>query len=79
MDPENSTLEYKAYINEIDITNSNDLWVKFYPKERKFAGKALKNLYLNEYTIKVVASDGFSEASDSFAIKLDEMPFLLLI
>ena len=79
MDPENSSIEYKAYIDEIDITNSIDLWIKFYPKERKFAGKASKNLYLNKYTIKVVASDGFSEASDSFTIKLDEMPFLLLI
>jgi hypothetical protein len=79
VDPENSTIEYKAYIDEIEITNSNDLWIKFYPKERKFAGKASKNLYFNEYTIKVLATDGFSEASDSFTIKLNEMPFLLLI
>jgi hypothetical protein len=65
-------------VNNIDITNSNDLWIKFYPKERKFIGKAPKALYLNSFKIKVVASDGFSEVSDVFTVKLNEMPLLLL-
>ena len=72
-------ITYKAFVNNIDITNSNDLWIKFYPKERKFIGKAPKTLYLDSFTINVVASDGFSEVWDVFSIKLNEMPIIMLV
>jgi hypothetical protein len=78
-DPENNVISYKAYVKNIDITNSNDLWIKFYPKERKFIGKAPRTLYLDSLTVKVIASDGFSEVGDVFTIKLNEMPLILFI
>lgn len=46
VDPEDNDITYKATIENTDLTNPNDLWFKFYPKERKFIGKAPKSLYL---------------------------------
>ena len=64
-------ITYKAFLNNIDITSSNDLWIKFYPKDLKIIGYAPKALYMDYFTIKVIASDGYSEASDVFTIKLN--------
>ena len=56
------------------MTNCDSCWIKFYPLDRKFVGKAPQELYRNDYTIKVTASNGFVEISDSFTIKLYLMP-----
>ncbi len=46
IDPENSKIIYNAFIQNINLTSSSsEIWLKFLPNERKFIGKASKNLF----------------------------------
>lgn len=58
---------------------TNDNWLNFFAKERKFVGKPPRNLFYETFEVEVKASDGYFEKSDKFTIHLDQMPLLLLI
>ncbi|KAL4477713.1 hypothetical protein ABPG74_002863 [Tetrahymena malaccensis] len=52
-----------------------DYWLKFQPTSLQFSGIAPIFLLNTKVTIKMVASDGYSETSDVFTIKLTKLPF----
>ena len=56
-----------------------DFWLKFNPNGLRFVGKAPKKYFYTSILVKVVATDGYTEFSDSFTMKIHDIPFMLLI
>jgi hypothetical protein len=68
IDPENNKLIYKARAENLDLESTSDFWLKFISNDRKFIGKPPRNLFYTSLRIEVTASDGFTEAKDSFVL-----------
>ena len=81
IDPDTEVLIYKAQylVGDIFIDLPNDFWLQFNSKECKFFGKSSDSNLYSSLTIKVIASDKYSEVEDTFTIKINRMPALYII
>ncbi|KAL4437608.1 hypothetical protein ABPG74_017846 [Tetrahymena malaccensis] len=78
LDQDGFQLNYQAYQQQSDGTFTllkSDYWFKFSNNQLRFYGNAPRSLLNTDVTIKVVATDGYTQASDIFTINLNQLPF----
>ncbi|KAL4475113.1 hypothetical protein ABPG74_001809 [Tetrahymena malaccensis] len=58
---------------------SSGYWLSFSSNERTFFGTPSLSTFHSEYTIQISATDGYTTAQDEFIIKINILPFFVII
>lgn len=72
-------MAYLLNTNEEWDLIQNQIWLKFQSNDRKFYGTPTEANYKQTFTIKVVATDGYSMNEDIFVLKVDKLPFMYVV
>ncbi|EGR32546.1 hypothetical protein IMG5_078340 [Ichthyophthirius multifiliis] len=81
IDKDTPKLFYSAFVlqgNQFQVLQT-DFWLQFDADQLKFRGKAPANYLYEKFTFKVLASDGYSEAFDTFILRVESLPFIFIL
>ncbi|KAL4502250.1 hypothetical protein ABPG72_000485 [Tetrahymena utriculariae] len=79
--PDVGQVTYTAYILQGDqfILLDTSHWISYYDESYKFYGTPPQSAFKTSVTIKLVGDDGYSNISDTFVIKINQLPVLFVI
>ncbi|KAL4486668.1 hypothetical protein ABPG72_022143 [Tetrahymena utriculariae] len=81
LSPDVGQVTYTAYIQQGGefVFLDSSYWIQFDTQGNKFYGLPPQKEFDNSITIQVVGTDGYSSCSDTFDIKVDQLPILFVL